>query len=136
MGTVLKISEAASLALHSMLLLAANGSLSLSVRKIAGTLHVSEAHLSKVLQRLAKQGLVQSTRGPRGGFVLRKRGSEISLLEIYEAIEGEITTEECVLGKRICNGSGCIFGGFLETVSEQMRDYLGRTRLSDMTHLI
>jgi Rrf2 family protein len=136
MANILKISEAASLALHSALFLAANESLSLSTKRIAETLHVSEAHLSKVLQRLSRHGLVKSTRGPKGGFTLAKPGKDISLLDVYEAIEGRITAEECLLGQRVCWGNGCIFGGFLESVSEQVREYLGKTRLSDVTHLL
>ena len=57
MPNVLKVSEAASLALHTTVLLAANSGELLSTREIASTLKMSAAHLSKVLQRLARHGL-------------------------------------------------------------------------------
>jgi Rrf2 family protein len=136
MANVLKVSEAASLALHSTLLLAAHEEESLSTKAMAEVLHVSENHLSKVLQRLAKAGLVQSARGPGGGFKLAKPATRLSLLDVYETVEGRLTTQECLLGKRVCRGNGCIFGGFLESVSRQIRDYLGKTKLSDVTYLI
>jgi DNA-binding IscR family transcriptional regulator len=46
--------------------------------------------LPKVLQRLAQVGFLSSTRGPNGGFVLRKKPADINLLQIYEAIEGKL----------------------------------------------
>ena len=90
MASIIQISEAASLALHSMVLLAASPERSLTVKEITGRTLVSEAHLSKVMQRLAKAGLVKSTRGPKGGFVLGDSGLSISLLSIFEAIEGPV----------------------------------------------
>jgi DNA-binding IscR family transcriptional regulator len=64
MSNILKISEAASLALHTTVILAANPNRLVSTKKLASQLHASEAHLSKVLQRLEKADIVNSTRGP------------------------------------------------------------------------
>jgi len=133
MSNVLKVSEAASLALHTMVLLAANPGADLSTKKIASTLRVSEAHLSKVLQRLSKVALVRSARGPKGGFMLGRDGKEITLLEVYEAIEGPLAPSDCLLGTRICGGKECILGEVLETTNKQVREYLARTKLTDLT---
>ena len=54
MASIIQISEAASLALHSMVMLAASPERSLTVKEITARTGVSEAHLSKVMQRLAK----------------------------------------------------------------------------------
>lgn len=129
----LRISEAASLALHSMALLAAKAEKPLTTREVAGELCVSEAHLSKVFQRLAKAGLVSSTRGPGGGFVLAKGPDTISLLEVYETIDGPLTGQDCLLGEPTCAGKGCLLGGLVKAVNEQLRTYLTQTRLSDIT---
>ncbi len=133
MGNVFRISDAASLALHSMVLLAANEDQVLSTREIAATLQVSQAHLSKVMQRLRRVGLVESIRGPTGGFKLGKPGEQISLLEVYEAIEGALTATYCLLGTPICRGEKCILGDLLETVNRETREYLAGTSLSDLT---
>jgi len=83
MEGVLKISEAANLGLHSMVYLANVGKdRMVPVSHIADALGVSKDHLGKVLQRLAKLGLVTSRRGPAGGFTLGRPSNQIRLMEI------------------------------------------------------
>jgi Rrf2 family protein len=135
MANILKISEAASLALHSTVLLAANPDKLISTREIAAMLHVSEAHLSKVLQRLTRTGIVRAIRGPRGGFRLVKPANETTLLDVYESIEGTLTPSKCLFESPICEGDACILGGLLETVDRQFRDYLTETKLDDLTSI-
>ncbi len=132
MTNILKISEAASLALHTTVILAVNPEKLLSTKELASTLHASEAHLSKVLQRLEKSGIVRSTRGPKGGFKLEKSGSDVTLLEVYEAIDGKLSPSNCLLDERICNGN-CIMGKLLSDLNNQVRDYLAKTKLVTLT---
>jgi len=128
-SSMLKISDAASLALHTMVFLAAHTEHLVSNKEIAVKLGVSEAHLSKVLQRLAKVGLVHSTRGPKGGFSLGKNSQEITLLEVYETIEGPIITCQCLLDQQICAKTHCILGPILHTINAQVKEYFGKTNL-------
>ena len=115
-----------------MTLLAANPKQPIPTREIASRFHVSETHLSKVLQRLAKAGLVKSTRGPKGGFVIGKPTSEITLLDVYESIEGPFVPCKCLLGVPVCGDNGCILDGLLETVDKQIRKHLVETKLSQL----
>jgi Rrf2 family protein len=131
MANMLRISEAASLALHTMALLASNSGAKQTTWEIAKTLRVSEAHLAKVLQRLGRAGLVKSQRGPGGGFSLGRAPDTITLLDVYEATEGPLQPPGCLLGRPACNGS-CILGGLLEQVGAEIRDYFAQTRLSDL----
>ena len=133
---MLKLSEAASLALHTMVLLAGIPDKQVSAREIASELDVSEAHLAKVLQRLARHGLLNSARGPKGGFSLARSHSNISLLDVYESVEGPLTNVHCFRTTRACNGKECIFGGLLIDVNKQVRDYLAETRLPDLAGII
>ncbi|MCB2225173.1 MAG: Rrf2 family transcriptional regulator [Desulfarculaceae bacterium] len=130
MQHLLKISEAASLAMHTMGLLAAEPGRLISTREMASRLRVSEAHLAKVMQRLGRAGLVRSQRGPKGGFSLLGKAEEITLLEVYEATEGPLREQHCLLGKPMCDGN-CIMGGLLERVGDEVREYFSTTRLSD-----
>ncbi len=129
---MLKLSEAASLALHTMVYLAGLPGRHVSVKHIAGELDVSEAHLSKVLQRLARERLVNSVRGPKGGFSLNRSYQEISLLDIYESIEGPLHDRHCFRTTSVCNGKECIFGGLLGDVNAQVKDYLSNTKLPEL----
>lgn len=136
MANMLKVSEAASLAMHTMVLLAKNPEHVVSTHEIAETLKVSEAHLSKVLQRLARAGLVESVRGPKGGFRCGKSVDGITLLDVYEAIEGRLISKTCLLGEPICDGAGCILGDLLGTVHRSIADYLAGTKLTSLAREI
>lgn len=131
MSAPLKISEAASLALHAMVLLAGQSGGPLSTRQISAQLRVSDHHLSKVMQRLGRAGLVDSTRGPKGGFRLARRGSAITLLEIYEAVEGPFSGRACLLDRPACQG-GCALGGLVNILGSEVQAYLARTKLGDL----
>jgi Rrf2 family protein len=104
----------------------------LSNAEITEALQVSGAHLSKVLQRLTRAGLIKTERGPRGGFSLNRPASEITILEIYEAIEGPLQERRCLLRKPICNGKCCIIGGLLRQIDE-LKTSLANLTLQEAT---
>jgi len=116
-----------------MALLAGDQQKPLSAGRIAKTLHVSEAHLAKVLGRLAREGLVQSTRGPHGGFVLAEGAERVPLMTVFEAIEGKFAPHDCLFETPLCNEGKCIFGGLVMSINSQMKKYLTETRISDTT---
>jgi len=126
------ISDAVALAMHSMAVIASSDGLS-SARDIARRLGVSEHHLAKVLQRLARGGLVRSTRGPRGGFTLAKKSGANTLLDVYEAIEGPLKTRACLMRKKTCTKKNCILGDSMETMWDIFRRHLKSTRISDIS---
>jgi Rrf2 family protein len=129
---LLRISEAVSLGLHTMALLASRGEARCTNHEIADVLHASVHHLAKIMQRLARTGLVDSAVGPQGGFRLARSASDIRLLEIYEAIDGPLGEPECLLGEPICDGGECVLGGLVEKVSREVRSYLSETTLASL----
>jgi Rrf2 family protein len=132
MNGTLKISEAASLAIHTMVYLAGEGAAHRSAGSIARALSVSEAHLSKVMQRLARAGLLVSVRGPRGGFGLAKDPAKITLLDVFEAIDGPFRPDDCLMHERTCGQVGCLFGDLLSDINDQVREYLSGRNLEDV----
>jgi len=130
MASVLKISEAASLALHTCAYLAKHPDSLVSTRDIAKVLSASAAHLSKVLQRLSHAGIVSSIRGPHGGFKLHRPAAKIALLEIYETIEGPFTSGDCLHETPICGGKNCVFGELLKKAHRLSLDYFTKTTLA------
>ena len=135
MTNLLKLSKATSLALHTAAFLASGNGQRVSAREMAARLRASEAHLAKVLQRLAHLGLVTSVRGPRGGFSLARPAGKITLLEVYEAIEGPFPKGRCLMGEPVCGSRQCLLGGLVGKVNTQVHSYLARTRLSQLTNL-
>ncbi|MHB1132760.1 MAG: RrF2 family transcriptional regulator [Chloroflexota bacterium] len=131
MSSLIRLSEAAALALHAACLLARSPSEPLSAAHLANELQASEAHLAKVMQRLVREGLVHSARGPHGGFVLGRRPEDLTLLEVCTAIEGPISASGCLFGEPVCR-DGCQFGGYLHKVAQGLVNYLATTRLADV----
>ena len=129
MSKLLRTSEAAALGLHAAVILAASPDAPVRARELAERLGASEAHLAKVMQRLGKAGLVNSTRGPKGGFMLDRPADQVSLLDVYEAIEGPIEPSACLFGRPVCGRKACIFGDFLTEFEARFRDYLANATL-------
>lgn len=136
MPCALRISEAASLAMHALGYLAHREVRPVPVREIASRFEISEAHLSKVMQRLVKVGLLISARGPRGGFVLSRSPGSITLLEIYEAIEGPFEPDQCLLSAAICDGESCILGRIVLEANRMLRNRLQGTTLQEVGTII
>jgi Rrf2 family protein len=132
MADIGKISDATALALHSMVYLATEPERQSTTAEIAEVFDASKHHLAKVHQRLTKAGLIHSYRGPSGGVGLAKDPPEITLLEIYEVIEGEMICNTCLFGKETCPRSGCVLGTLLPGLSRQIRDYFEQTTLAQL----
>jgi len=132
MNGVVKFTEAVSLALHAMAFLAAQRDRRFQIHDIAGALHVSPSHLAKVMQRLAKIGLIRSVRGRAGGFVLARDPEEITALEIYEAVEGPLEIRQCLFPEPQCRGT-CMLGDTLAKASGLIRDRLSRASLTELS---
>jgi Rrf2 family protein len=129
MARIVHLTEAASLAIHSMVLIA-KSDIHINVNVLAQEIGASRNHLAKVLQLLVKQNYLKSVRGPSGGFVLSVDPSQITLLNIYEAIEGKIELAECPLDRRICPYDKCLMGGMIKDVTNQFKDYFGQQTLA------
>jgi Rrf2 family iron-sulfur cluster assembly transcriptional regulator len=75
-----------------------------SIKDLSARLKISPSFLAKILQDLARKGLLASHRGPSGGFALARPAREISLFSIVEVIDGVGFTRDCVMGFPECSG--------------------------------
>jgi Rrf2 family protein len=132
MANLIRFSEGANLALHATMLLAGNPAQPQDTATLAETLGASSAHLSKVLQRLQRAGMVHSVRGPKGGFTLARKAEDITLLSIYEVIEGRLDVRTCLLDRPVCQAGKCIFGDFLSSARREFRALLDQTTLANI----
>jgi Rrf2 family protein len=67
-----------------------------SAKRIAEEFTIPPELMAKILQRLAKQGLIVSSNGPKGGYVLARRPTEITVGQVVRALEGPINIVSCL----------------------------------------
>lgn len=75
-------------------------------RDIAGRINIPQAYLCKLMQSLAKAGLVESTRGRSGGYRLVRSAMQISVRQIMQVMDGGQEERECLLGLKACGDDG------------------------------
>ena len=132
---MIKISESAALAIHTVSLLTRYPSRRFSNKEISGLLGCSLNTLSKVLQRLTKAGLIDSLRGPTGGFSLACDPDASNALQVFEAMDGVLppcSDAECLLGDNSCLERSCILGGLVANVHRMFLKTLRDTTLSEL----
>lgn len=89
--------------------------------------------LGKVLQELVRKGLLESRRGPGGGFRLARRPQLITLRDVVAAIDGLDQFLECAVGLERCSDeSPCPLHDTWKGLRTQMMKYLEATTLDDM----
>ena len=67
-----------------------------SSKRIAEEFQIPAELLAKILQRLAKKGLIMSQNGPKGGYALADQASEITVGQVVRALEGPINIVNCL----------------------------------------
>lgn len=88
-------------AIQALIRMPADGSYRLA-RHLAVELDLPGPFLAKILQTLAQAGILESQRGPSGGFRLNRRPEALSLREVFLAMEGPEPFERCLLGHPDC----------------------------------
>ena len=74
----------------------------IGIRKISNDLDLPTPFLAKILQQLAKQKILSSSKGPHGGFSLKKDSRKITLLEIVNTIDGKDVFTNCIVHNGSC----------------------------------
>ncbi|MCW3806991.1 RrF2 family transcriptional regulator [Plebeiibacterium marinum] len=74
----------------------------IGIKKISEELNIPTPFLGKILQQLAKQKMLLSTKGPHGGFSIAMDPSDISLLDIIKVVDGMDMFEMCLIGLNSC----------------------------------
>lgn len=74
----------------------------IGIKQISKDLNLPTPFLAKILQLLAKQKILSSSKGPHGGFSLLKNPRNITLLDIVITIDGTDTFDNCIIHNRSC----------------------------------
>ena len=79
-----------------------------STSQIAEDQEIPASFLAKIISQLSIAGIIQTSRGAKGGVRLARKPEDISLLDVVEAIDGPITLNECVHDPSVCSfGDNC-----------------------------
>jgi len=103
------------------------------VRQIAEKEKIPAHFLAKILQQLARKGLLRSSKGPTGGFILRLSPKEISLIQLVKALDGLTDYQKCVSGLSECTDDApCGMHDAWKGLRSRIMDYLEQTSIADV----
>ncbi len=125
-------SQTVEYAMRAMLALAHGDGTPMTTRRIAEVMKVPQSYLSKVLQALVRGGLVFSSRGLRGGFVLVKDPSEISLLAIQNSVNPIQRIHSCPLDLDGHKSDLCPLHGRLDQAMAMVENAFASTTLAEI----
>ena len=99
------ISNSAKYAIKAIIYLGLHSSKSKKIltREMFDEIQVSESYLAKILQELARHGIISSTKGRNGGFYLSEENLENSLMDVVRVVDGDQSVDSCLLGISNCN---------------------------------
>ena len=102
------------------------------IREIAEGIDSPEYFIAKILQELGRKNLVQSMKGPSGGFFIDKQGMECTLADIVKAIDGDKIFLGCGLGLKECSEKRpCPIHNEFKKIRKEMHDMLQSATLNE-----
>lgn len=107
------------------------------VKNIADQEEIPSHFLAKILQQLARKGLLRSSKGPTGGFTLRQPPEDITLYSIVEALDGMSDYHKCISGLAECNDNApCGMHDSWKDLRLRILDYLEGTSIADLAQAL
>jgi Rrf2 family protein len=101
-------------------------------QKVARAYDIPLEYLLKILQQMVRENVLISKRGPRGGFWLSRDASEITLLQVVEAIEGPVITNMQLAQQAKNVPFSLKIEGVCRSISEGVRDAYGKVSIASM----
>jgi Rrf2 family protein len=129
----MKVSQASAYALHALMYMVRhNTQLPVTSAAIAKADGMPAGYLAKVMQQLVKVGFVRSLRGRRRGYVFSKDPETISLLELFEAVEGRPLFDDCPLKHCSCGGTreNCRIFSQWVSATRELKGLLAQTSIA------
>ena len=130
----MRLTRAGEYAVRCVIYLARRGQgVLVSRQEVAARADIPSHFLAKIAQQLARAGIIEILQGARGGYLLRKKADELTLLEVIEAIIGQIFLNDCVLRPESCRASSaCAVNRIWQQASSQLRDTLRAVTFTDL----
>lgn len=130
----MRYAQSTELAVDSLLFMAVHtGRQEFSAEELAKAQNLSISYLAKILQQLARAGLLRSQRGPKGGYALARAPHEITLLDIALIFEGSAPLYSCNAQTKLCNlGSHCLIVSSFREAEAKMHEVLRSVTLAHL----
>ena len=131
---MLKLTKKADYGLMAMKHLAEHAEKgSCSAKDVADAYGIPQEALAKILQRLARAGLLNSQHGTNGGYTLARDANRISAFEVIRAIDGPLFITSCITVRGECDQTDrCTIREPLRRVNQSIEDVLRRITISEM----
>jgi Rrf2 family protein len=131
----MQLSRTAGYAIRSLVILAEEPDERISVRALHVASGIPQKYLGRLMRRLEGAGLVDVSRGKRGGYRLTREADSLLLSEIVEAVEGSAVFEGCFLGMGSCPvGGPCALHKYWEPIRKTVRDELEQLSLATVAN--
>jgi FeS assembly SUF system regulator len=133
---MLRISKLTDYATVILARLAAEPGRRFTAGQLASQTHLAAPTVSKLLKQLHRRGLVTSTRGLHGGYLLARPASEINAAQILDALDGPVALTECATrDSHCCIESSCLVGRAWQRVNVAIRRSLQEITLLELAGL-
>jgi len=122
----MRLTKAGEYAIRCALFLAFQGMGVVSNKKeIAHAMDIPDQYLGKIAQQLARAGIIEIVRGSKGGYRLLVPSGKLTMLDVVEAVIGEIYLNDCVLRPETCSRTtSCSIHRIWEKARDQLRETL------------
>lgn len=127
------ISRTSAYALEAAIIIAAREGERITATDLAAELDLPGNYLSKILNAMARARLLESERGPRGGFRLAREPAAIAIEDIIGLFEDVGSSRRCFLGRGKCSETdSCVMHDQWKKVSTPMFDFFRDTTLASL----
>jgi len=128
-----KFSKATNYALHSLVHLAMEPTReSVRVEELADRQKLSPTYLSKILTKLVKANLIESTPGVKGGYRLLKSAEECTFLDVIKATEGDDSLLNCTMSHDQSWNKTCLIEKTMSEVEDRMKEELDKKTIGSV----
>lgn len=104
----------------------------IGIKEIAKGIVAPEHFIAKIMQELSRKGLIESTKGPNGGFYFEKEELNISIADIVKVLDGDQLFSGCALGLPECSGKEpCPIHFEFKKIREQIFALMQNTKILD-----
>ncbi len=110
----------------------------IGIKEISKELDIPSPFLGKILQLLAKQKILSSTKGPNGGFGLGRNADEITLFDVIKIIDGDDIFTKCLISLRTCSEENipCPLHSQYEKIRADISNMFKNQTIADLAHNI